>query len=347
MRFVSAVSSVVAMLAACSLSVASGRSDQTGPYHILTIAKVGGDGGFDYVNCDPAGRRLYVARRGPDPRVNVFDLDSIQPVGAIPKTGAHGAVIDSRYGHGFCSSSPVTMFDTKTLSTIKTIEVQGSPDGMLHDPYNNRVYVLSHEAPNVTVIDAKDGSVLGTIDLGGAPEQAATDRAGHIYIDLEDRAAVAVVDANTMKMTGTFGLGDKGAGNAGLALDARNHVLFVACREPRVMVMISSVDGHYLASLPIGDHCDGVVFNPRTHEAFSSQGDGTLTVIKENSPTSFEIEETLKTMVGAKTCTFDPRTGRILLIAAEYGQVPTSAAGERPRRAPMVPGSFSVIVVGR
>ena len=238
------------------------------------------------------------------------------------------------------------MFDTKILTPIKTIAVDGSPDGMLADPSNHRIYVLSHEQPNITVIDAKDGSVLGTIDIGGAPEQAAADGAGHIYVDIEDKGAVAVIDSATMKVTGNFDLKGKGAGNAGLALDAKNHVLFVACRNPEVMVMIDSTDGHYLASLPIGRGCDGVVFNPNTLEAFSSQGDGTLTVIKESSPTNFAIEETVKTMIGAKTCTFDAKTGKIFLITAEYAPAPAAAEGQRPRRGPMLPGSFSILTVG-
>ncbi len=319
---------------------------QEGPYRVLSTNKVGEDGGFDYVNCDSRGRRLYVARRGPTPHVAVYDLDSLQHVGEISQTGAHGAAIDNKYSHGFCSSKPIAMFDTKTLAPIKTIDVQGSPDGLLSDPFNHRIYVLSHEAPNVTVIDAKDGAVLGTIDLGGAPEQAATDGAGHVYVDVEDKGTVAVIDAKEMKVSGSFDLAGKGAGNAGLALDAKNHVLFVACRDPQVMVMLDSTNGKYLASLPIGRGCDGVVFNPSTLEAFSSQGDGTLTVIKENSPTSFVVEQTVKTMPGAKTCTLDAKTGKVLLIAAEYGPAPTPAAGDRRRRGPMVPGSFSIVVVG-
>ncbi len=319
-----------------------------GPYKVLTTAKVGGDGGFDYVYADPVARKLYVARTGQSPRISVFDLDSLAPAGEIANTRAHGAVTDAKSSHAFGSSKPVSMWDAKTLTPIKTIEVQGNPDGMLADPFNHRVYVLSHAAPNVTVIDANDGTVLGTIDLGGAPEQAATDGRGHIYVDVEDKAQVAVIDARTMKMTGTYDLNGKGAGCAGLALDPKNQVLFVACREPNVMVILDARTGKYIDTQPIGQGCDGVVFNPRTMEAFSSQGDGTLTVIKENSPTSFAVEQTVTTTRGAKTCTLDPKTGKIFLIAAEYGPAPEApAAGQRRQRAPMIPGSFSIWVVGK
>lgn len=320
---------------------------QEGPYRVLSTNKVGGDGGFDYVNSDSRGRNLYVARRGQSPRVDIYNLDSLKQVGSLAGVGAHGAVVDNKTHHGFCSSKPITMFDSKTLTSIKTVDVDGSPDGMIDDPYNNRVYILSHRAPNITVIDAASGTVLGTIDIGGAPEQAATDGAGHLYVDIEDKDSVAVIDTNAMKMTGTYGLNGQGGGNAGLALDAKNHVLFVACRNPQVMVMLDANDGKVLGTAPIGRGCDGVVFNPGTKEAFSAQGDGTLTVIHEDSPTSFSVEQNVKTMVGAKTCTLDVKTGYILLIAAEFGPAPEGASNNRFRRGPMVPGSFAILVVGK
>jgi DNA-binding beta-propeller fold protein YncE len=321
-----------------------------GPYKVLQTAKVGGEGSFDYVYADSEGRKLYIPRMGTSARVSVYNLDTLEPAGEIPMTNGHGAATDAQSHHGFCSSKPVAMWDTKTLAPIKTITVDGNPDGILGDSYNHRIYILSHSAPNVTVIDAKDGNVLGTIDIGGAPEQAATDGKGRIYIDLEDKDSVAVVDSKTMKLTATYSLNGKGGGNAGLALDAKNHILFVACREPSVMVMLDANDGKYLADLPIGTGCDGATFNPRTLECFSSQRDGTLTVIKEKSPSSFDVEQTVKTMTGAKTCTLDTKTGKVLLITAEYGAPPSTApagGGNRGRRAPMVPGSFSILVVGK
>ena len=258
------------------------QATAAGPYHVQKTAKVGGEGGFDYVYADADGRRLYIARSGPAPRVSVFNLDTLEPAGEIPMTNARGAATDAQSHHGFASSKPVAMWDTKTLALIKTIPVDGRPDGILADAFNHRIYIFSHSAPNATVLDATDGAVLGTIDLGGAPEQAATDGKGHIYVDIEDKDSVAVVDAKTMKVTAQYSLNGKGGGNAGLALDAKNHVLFVACRNPQAMVMLDANDGKYLADLPIGRGCDGAVFNPKTMECFSSQGDGTLTVIKEN-----------------------------------------------------------------
>ena len=330
------------------LSAGAPAAYADGPYKVLNIAKVGGDGGFDYVYADSDARRLYIPRRGDNPRIDVYDLDTLAPAGDIPQTGAHGVATDSKYHDAFATSKPVAMWDTKTMTVIKTIPVDGGPDGILADEYNHRIYILSHSAPNVTVIDAKDGSVLGTIDIGGAPEQAATDGHGHIYIDIENKGSVAVIDANTLTKTGEYSLNGKGGGNAGLALDVKNHVLFVACRDPQVMVMLDANTGDYLADLPIGSGCDGATFNPKTHECFSSQRDGTLTVIKETTPTTFAVEQTVTTKPGAKTLTLDRKTGKIYLIAAEYGPVPPPpAAGGGYQRPPMLPGSFSILEVGK
>ena len=329
----------------------------TGPYKVLKTAKVGGDGSFDYVYADVDGRRLYVPRTGANPRVSVYNLDTQEPVGEIAKTSARGAAVDPKSGHGFASSKPVAMWDTKTLALIKTIDVQGGPDGILFDSFNQRVWIFSHGPPNATIIDTKDGSIVGTLDLGGQPEQAVTDGKGHMYVDLEDMDKIAVVDTKALKVTGTYALEGKGGGPGGLAFDVKNHVLFASCHTPATMVILNSDTGKILDTLPIGTGTDGATFNPNTMEAFSSNGDGTLTVIKENSPTSFVVEQNVPTMPRAKTLTLDPKTNHVLLIAAEYGPPPAPPAdapppdatkkGGRGPRAPMLPDSFSIVVVGK
>lgn len=338
--------SLISIAAGLAVIATLGLAQGNSPYKLIKTVKVGGEGGFDYVYADSEGRRLYIARNGPSARVAAYNLDTLEPAGEIPGTNARGAATDTASHHGFASSRPVAMWDTKSLAVIKTINVDGRPDGILDDPFNHHIYIFSHTAPNATVINAKDGAVLGTIDLGGEPEQAATDGKGHIYVDLENKDSVAVVDAKAMKVTNTYSLGGKGGGNAGLALDAKNHILFVACRTPQVMVMLDANDGKYLADLPIGRGCDGAAFNPNTNECFSSQGDGTLTIIKERSPNSFVVEQTVKTMPGAKTLTVDAKTGKILLIAAEYTPDPNAQPGSRSRGT-MNPGSFSIVVVGK
>jgi glutamine cyclotransferase len=326
----------------------SAASAQDGPYKVLKTAKVGGAGGFDYVYADSAARKLYVARSGtPGGRITVFNLDTLEPAGEIAEVNAHGAVVDSKNNHGFASSKPVTMFDSKTLAVIKKIDVEGSPDGMLQDNFNNHVYILSHRDPNVTVLDAKDGSVLGTIDLGGAPEQAVSDGKGHIYIDIEDKDNIAVVDAKTMKVTAHYDISSKGGTCAGLAMDVKNGILFAACRKPQMMVILKAADGKILEALPLGAGTDGASFNPKTMEAFSSQGDGTFTVIKENSPTSFVVEQTVTTPQRAKTHSLDEKTGKLFLISAEYQPAPAPPPGGRAGRGSIVPDSFSITVVGK
>jgi DNA-binding beta-propeller fold protein YncE len=321
------------------------------PYQVVTQARVGGPGNFDYVFADSDGRRLYVPRGN---RVTVFDLDTLQPQGEItPTNSVHGVTADPLTHHGFSSSRPVVMWDTRTLATLKTIPVAGRPDGILFDPATERVVVLSHQQPNATVIDARDGAIVGTIaDLGGAPEQGASDGRGHLYIDLEDRASVAVVDANTLQVTGHYGLRGRGGVPAGLALDAKNHLLFIYGRNPATAVILDAADGAVITSLPIGAGVDAAEFNPATMEAFSSQRDGTLTVIKETGLRQFEVEQTVRTKLGAKTSTLDAKTNRILLITADRAPAPPSPtpvpAGVPPGRGgPMVPGSFTIIVVQR
>jgi len=189
---------------------------------------------------------------------------------------------------------------------------------------------------------------LTIFDIGGAPEQAATDGKGHVYIDVEDKDSIAVVDAKTLTVTAHYDVAGKGGTCAGLALDAKNNILFAACRNPANMVMVNALDGKVITTLPLGVGTDGAGFNPDTMEAFSSQGDGTLTVIKENSPTSFVVEQTVTTMPSAKTMTIDSKTGHILLIGAEFGAPATPPpAGGRAGRGQMVPDSFSIVLVGK
>jgi DNA-binding beta-propeller fold protein YncE len=332
-------------VAACLLSSFSAQA-QTSPYKVLSDTKIGGEGGWDYITADSINRKLYIPRMGAaaTSRVSVFNLDTLAPLSEIPETAGHGVAVIA--GHAFVSSKPVVMFDAKTLTPIKTIDVDGRPDGIFADAFNDRVYILSHTAPNLTVIDAHDGKVLGTIDIGGAPEQAASDEHGHVYVDIEDKAGIAIIDTKAMKMTGKIDLAGHADGCAGLAIDARHGILFAACREPQVMAVVSIADSKVLTTLPIGNGCDGAAFNPATNEVFTTQGDGTLTVIKETSPTSFAVEPTVATPKGARTLTLDQKTGHILTVTSDFGPAPTPQPGQRSRP-PMVPGTFQIIVVGK
>ena len=331
--------------------VVSAQAPAEGPYKILKTAKVGGDGGFDYTNVDVDARRLYIARRSTPPKVFVYNLDTLEPVGTIDDTSAHGAVIDPKTHHGFATTADaITMFDSQTLKVIKKIKVGGNPDGAFFDAFNQRAYILSHPSPHITAIDTKDGLVIKAFDIGGMPEQMASDGKGHLYVDVEDKENIAVIDAKTLEVTAHYDVTGKGGTCAGLAMDTKHKILFAACRNPQNMVILNAGDGKILNALPIGGPSDGALFNPKTMEAFSTNGEGTLTILKEKSPTEFVVEQNLKTMTGGKTGALDTKTGHIIITAAEYGPPAPAADGGKKKgngRGPMVPGSFTILVVGK
>jgi DNA-binding beta-propeller fold protein YncE len=356
-----------------SVAVGSAQEHSSGPYKVLKTARVGGEGNWDYIWADVAGRRLYIPRRapaappgaeGPAPassvrtRLTIFNLDTLEPAGEIDGVGGNGATVDPKSGHGFTSSKPVSMFDTKAMKLIKTIDVgDAQPDGILFDAFNERVYVFSHPTKDATVIDAKDGTVLGRIDLGGVPEQGVSDGKGTVYVVMQDaQGGVAVVDAKTMKTTTHYPFGDKAGGCNGLALDNKNHVLFAACArsgnpadnppQPR-MVILSATDGKILTTLPLAGGSDGAAFNPATMEAFSSHGNGTMTIVKETSPTTFEVEQNLQTINFARTNAFDSKTGRLFVMAEERGPAPPTPPGGRAGRGAAVPGTFTILMIGK
>jgi DNA-binding beta-propeller fold protein YncE len=333
--------------------LAGNLSAQTdSPYKVLDTTQLMGSGGIDYVYADNDERRVYVPRGS---QTFVFDLDSHKYIGAITNISGHGVAIDSKTHHGISSSNPLGMFDTETMQKIKSIEVQGGPDGILFEPLTGRVYVFSHRNPSVTVIDPKDGSIVGTIDIGGAMEQAQSDGEGHVYADIENQKQIAVIDVKTLKVTAKYDLGDTAGEPGGLGLDSKNHILFAMCQEPSVCVVVNADTGKVLATLPIGNGTDGGGFNPNTMEAWSSQRDGTLTIIKENSPTSFAVEQTVQTKSGCKTSSLDTKNNRIVLICTErapQAAMPAPAAdtnapaGER-RGNRGGPGYLDVLWVGR
>jgi hypothetical protein len=343
-----------ALLASFTLQPAASATE---PYKVVNSTQTMGTGGIDYVYADNDGGRIYVPRGN---QILAFDLETLKPAGSITNAGGHGVAVDPKTHHGFSSSSPVSMFDSQSLAMIKKIDVQGRPDGILFEPASQRVYVFSHSQPNATLLDPADGSIVGTIDLGGSPEQAASDEMGHLYVDLEDQNKIAVVDVKTLKVTANFDLAGKGGGPGGLGLDAKNHILFAMCHEPATCVILNSDSGKILDTLPIGNGTDGGGFNPKTMEAFSSQRDGTLTIIKENSPTSFEVEQTVQTKQGAKTCTLDTKNDRIIVIATERATPPaatpgasadttpsTPPTGDQRRRGRGGPGFLDILAVGR
>jgi DNA-binding beta-propeller fold protein YncE len=391
MKRIAIGATIAALLLAPALPAQQAGSD--GPYKVLQRARVGGEGGTDYIYADVAGRRLYIprsptravaatdstpARDAIPGRLTAFDIATLAPAGEVTNTagngGANGAAVDSKSGHIFLSSHPdVSMWDAKTLQLIKTIPADSgfAPDGIYADSYKQRIYVFSHPTKNTTVFDAKDGTVLGKIDLGGVPEQGVADGKGTLYVVMQDgEGSVTKVDVNTMKATAHFPFGDKGGSCNGLALDVKHHILFAACAasgglqpaqqgangrmQPQrqlphpQMVILSADDGHIITTLPLAGGSDGAVFNPGTMEAFSSHSNGTLTIVKEESPTKFTVEQNLETMNGARTLTLDTKTGQIFVMSVERGAAPPPPpGGGRGFGAPAIPGSFTILRIGK
>jgi glutamine cyclotransferase len=325
--------------------------DASTPYKVLDTTQLMGNGGIDYVYADNDGRRVYVPRGG---NTFVFDLDSHKCIGTITNVGGHGVAIDTATHHGVSSSSPPSLFDTETMQKIKDIDVQGRPDGILLEPFTDKVFIFSHEAPSITMIDSKVGTVTGTIDVGGAMEQAQSDGQGKLYADVEDEKKIAVVDVKAMKIITKYDLGDSAGEPGGLGLDVKNHILFAMCANPNVCVVLNADDGKVLATLPLDGGTDGGGFNPATMEAWSSQRNGTLTIIKESSPTSFAVEQTVQTKQGCKTSSLDTKNNRIVLICTERlpgapvpAQMTNAPAGQRRGGGRGGPGNLDVLWVGR
>jgi DNA-binding beta-propeller fold protein YncE len=320
---------------------------QDATYHVVGRIPLVGEGGWDYLTVDTAGRRLYVSR---STHVAVIDLDRDSVVGDIPNTlGVHGIALARDLGRGFTSNgrdSTVTVFDLQTLATLSTIAVTGrNPDAIAYDPASGRVFTFNGGSDNATAIDARSGVVVGTIALGGKPEFAVLDGAGRIYVNIEDKSEIVVFDTRTLTVQARWPLAPCEE-PSGLAMDRRHHRLFAVCSN-RLMAVLDPDRGRVLTTLPIGGGVDGAAFDPASGLAFGSNGEGTLTVVHEESPDSFRVVANVVTQRGARTVALDERTHRIYTVAAEYGPAPAPTP-ERPRPRPsIIPGSVVVLVLER
>ena len=325
--------------------IASAADTAAQQYKILTTTQIPAAGGIDYVTADSVNRRVYVACGN---AVSVFDLDTYKLVGTLAGASGHGVAIDPENHTGLVAGNPATFFNTKTLEKITTIPAPGA-DGYIFDAPTHHFFIHSHGAPNLLVVDSKDGSVvdkvaaIGPDGANASVEQGATDGEGHLYFCVANQHHIAVVDAKTLKVTGHFDLGAKGTGPSGLAIDVKNHILFAMCRGGGgggpTCVILSAVDGKIITSLPLAGSSDGATFNPRTMEAFSSHGNGTLTVIKENSPTEFVVAETVQTKSGSKTCTLDTKTDHVIVITREAAPAAPETAAAAAPAAPTEPAA--------
>lgn len=314
-------------------------------YHLIKKTTVGGEGGWDYLLADADGARLYVSHGN---QVEVLDLKSHEKLGIVaPTPGVHGIAVVPGTSVGYTTNgrpNTATMFDTKTLKATKEIPTGKKPDAIMYDAFSKRVFIFNNEGGSATVLDATTGNVAGTVELGGAPEAAVTDDKGTIFVNLEDKNEIAVFDAKSLAVKHHWSLGT-GEEPTGLAFDKVHHRLFSTCHNQE-MVVLDSQTGKVLATVPIGSGVDGAVFDTATGSAISSNGEGTLTVVKEVKPNQFQVVQTIPTQRGARTITIDPQSHHIFVTTADYGPMP-AATTENPRpRAPVVPGSFTVLEYG-
>jgi len=310
-------------------------------YRLLQTIPVAGDDGWDHPTVDSAARRLYVTH---GTHVAVIDIDSGQSVGKIDNTpGVHFTVIDPEADRGFISNggaARLTIFNTKTLATIGEVKSTGeNPGPTVFDPATKRVFTFNLNTSNATVVDAKEGKVVGAFDLGGKPELAGTDGKGSVFINLVQKNVVLQIDARTMTAGQTWPVAP-GEGPRTMAVDQKNGRLFVGCANRR-MVILDSNDGRVIGSVPIGAGPDDSTYDPETRLVYISNGDGTVSVIQQETPDKYSLLETVKTAPGARNMALDPKTKRIFLPLSDRG-APSPA---NPRGA-FIPGTFRVLVFG-
>ena len=338
------------LLAAASLLTATGASGQAGPpapagYHVTGRIALPGDGGWDYLLADAASHRLYVSH---GTQVVVVDMERDSVVGIIGDTpGVHGIAIAPRLGRGFTSNgrdSTVTVFALGTLAPIQRISVTGrNPDAITYDPATRRIFTFNGGSANATAIDAATGRVVGTIPLPGKPEFARVDGRGRLWVNIEDRSVVVPVDTRAMTAGTPWPLAPCEE-PSGMAADTVHHRLFIGCAN-RLMAVMSSDDGKIIATLPIGAGVDANAFDPASQLAFASNGEGTLTIVHEDSPDRYHVVASVPTAPRARTMALDERTHRIYLSTADFGPAPAATADHPRPRPPMKPGSFAVLVV--
>ena len=315
-------------------------------YRIVNKIHIDGNGGWDYITMDEAASRLYVSHGN---EMNVVDITTNKVIGTIPDTkGVHGIALAKDLDKGFISNgrdTSVTIIDLKTLKFIAKVKVTGNnPDAIIYDPLSHKVFTFNGRSSNSTVIDAKTNKVIGTIKLTGKPEFPVNDLAGKIYVNIEDKNSISVINVNTLKVEHTWSV-VPGESPSGLAIDLKNKRLFSVC-ENKLMVVVDYLTGKVITTLKIGEGVDGVSFDPGLNRAYSSNGEGTMTVVQEKDANTFTVLENVPTQKGARTITVNTKTHKLYLSTAEYGEAPAATAQSPHTRAAVKPGTFEVIEIG-
>jgi YVTN family beta-propeller protein len=321
-------SSVVVFALALSICLLAAPAASDAGYSVTKKLPIPGQGSWDYVTVDEGARRLYVSH---GTQVEVLDVDSGAIVGNIPNTdGVHGVAIASDLGRGFTSngkSSTVTIFDLKTLKPIGSTPTGKKPDAIIFDPSTSRVFAFNGESDSATAIDAATGKVAGTVDLKGGPEFAVADGKGYVFNNLEEENVLLKIDAHKLTVEQRWPT-DPCKAPVSMAMDRENRRLFVGCRS-KVMAVVNADSGEMITTLPIGDHVDATAFDPETKMIFNSNGEGTITVIHQDSADKYSVVDTVKTAPKAKTMALDPKTHQLFLSTAEAGQFEVLVVGKQ------------------
>ncbi|MGI9035627.1 MAG: YncE family protein [Pyrinomonadaceae bacterium] len=316
----------------CAAQTPSKKPMTLSGYHLLKKIQIGGEGGWDYLFADGEAHRLYVSHAT---KVVVIDTDKDAVIGEIPNTnGVHGIAVADNLGKGFISDgrdNTVTIFDLKTLKTLATVPTGKNPDAIIYDPASKRVFAFNGGSSDATVIDAENGKVAGTIALGGKPEFATADGKGMVFVNIEDKSEVVPIDSRNLTTKARWSI-SPGEEPSGMAIDPKTHRLFVVCSNEK-MIVLDADNGKVVADLPTGKGTDAAGFDAKEKLAFSSNGEGTLTIVREDSPDKFSVVENVATQRGARTMAVDAKTSKVYLATAEFGETPAPTA-ERPRPRP-------------
>lgn len=334
----------LAMSSQAKAAHADDRAAGVSGYHLIKTIPVSGDTFWDYLKFQPSTGRLFISHGDNVAVMNVKTGELEGTIGGMQ--GIHGIVLAPEFNRGFVTdgrAAKVWIFDLKTLKVTGSAPADNDADGEVYDPASKRVFTMNGDSRTSTVIDAKSGEVVGHIALGGQPEFPVADGRGHVYANIESTSEIVEIDSHTMKITHRWPLAP-GTWPSGLAIDAKHHILFSGCRN-KLMVIMNANDGKVLASEPIGTGVDATRFDPGTGDAFASNGgSGTLTVIHEDSPTTFHVVEDVPTEMGARTMALDPKTHDIFLVTGKMERIQNPPPHTRPFR--LSPGTFHVLVFG-
>lgn len=323
------------------------KAPAAAPYHLLNTIAIGGEGGWDYLNVDPAGERLYVSH---GTQVEVVDLKTRKVIGTIPNTpGVHGIDVVPSANRGYITcgrNNTCVVFNLKTLKPIGAPIPTGlKPDALLYDAFSKRVFLFSNDGGKSTVLDANTGAVVGTAELGGDAEAPATDGKGHIFVNIENKSEVIEFNAKTLAVIKRHSVAP-GEEPTGLAYDPKTNRLFSGCANEK-MVVTDSKTGKQIAVLPTAKGTDGATFDASTNNVIVSNGSGTFTVIHEDTPNKYTVVANVPTASGARTIAIDPKSHHLFTCTADYGPVPAATTENPHPRPSIVPGTFRVLEFGK